>query len=261
MDGHLLSLEQARERLRPFRRRYLGVVPIDVDSIIGTSDRAGDFDREFTALRSNLQERQRRLARAFPNSEFAPVVVEKLGDAYFVIDGHHRVALARQRGMTSIDAEVTESTARWHLSASADAEELLHAEQERLFMSESGLADVRADARVRFSRAVGYLQLLEAVQIHGYTLMLAAQRPLDRGEVAGDWYANVYRPAVELIAAAAPTTICADATESDAFLWLWQQRRELSVDHAGLQLGDALQMSSGDANRRRRRLRLSRRRR
>lgn len=252
MDAGLLSLAQVTERLRPVRRRYIGVMPVDVASIIGTADRQGDFDRDFTALHARLRERQLRLARAFPNGEFAPIVVEKLGDAYFVVDGHHRVAIARQRGMASIDAEVTELTARWHLSGSADAEELLHAEQERLFMSESGLADARPDAHLRFTRAVGYRQLLEAVQIHGYTLMLGARRPLERAEVAADWYSKVYRPVVELIAAA-PIALCANATESDAFLSLWEHRRELSVEHVGLQLGDALRIPTHAGYRRRRR--------
>jgi len=260
MNAGLLSLAQATKRLRPVRRHYVGVVPIDVARIIGTADRERDFDRDFTALHPGLRERQRGLARAFPNGEFAPIRVEKLGDAYFVVDGHHRVAIARRRGMATIDAEVTELTARWHLSGSADAEELLHAEQERLFMSESGLADVRPGARLRFSRAVGYQQLLEAVQLHGYTLMLDARRPLNRAEVARDWYSNVYRPTVALIAAA-PIALCANATESDAFLWLWEHRRELSVEHAGLRLHDALRIPIRAGNRRRRRARLPRRRR
>jgi ParB-like nuclease domain len=234
-------------------------MPIDVANIIGTADRERDFNREFTALQPRLRERQRRLARAFPDGAFAPIVVEKLGDAYFVVDGHHRVAVARLRGMATIDAEVTELTARWHLSGSADAGELLHAQQERLFMSESGLADVRPDARLRFTRAVGYRQLLEAVQIHGYTMMLGARRPLDPVEVARDWYANVYRPTVDLIAAA-PMELCAGATESDAFLTLWDHRRELSVEHAGLQLPDALRMPIEIGKGRRRRRRLQRRR-
>lgn len=259
MDTRLLSLAQATERLRPSRRRYLGVMPIDVGNIIGTADRERDFDREFTALQPSLRERQRGLARAFPDGAFAPIVVEKLGDAYFVVDGHHRVAIARRRGMATIDAEVTELTARWHLSGSADATELLHAEQERLFMSESGLAEARPDVRLRFTRAVGYRQLLEAVQIHGYTMMVAARRPLDPAEVARDWYAKVYRPTVELLAAA-PIALCANATESDAFLTLWDHRRELSVEHAGLQLPDALRVPIEVGKGRRRRARLQRRR-
>lgn len=99
MEAGLLSLAQATERLRPSRRVYRGVMPIDVASIIGTADREHDFDRQFTALQPNVRDRQRRLARAFPDGAFAPIVVEKLGDAYFVVDGHHRVAIARRRGM------------------------------------------------------------------------------------------------------------------------------------------------------------------
>jgi hypothetical protein len=121
-------------------------------------------------------------------------VVYQLGDAYFVIDGHHRVALARERGMEMIDAEVTELRARWHLPADADIVELIHAEQERIFMDESGLAAAHPDVRIRFSRPVGYVQLLETVQIQGYHLMLQAQRILAREEIVSDWYTHVFLP-------------------------------------------------------------------
>ncbi len=75
-----------------------------------------------------------------------------------MIDGHHRVAIARQLGMETIDAEVTELRARWHLPANADVVELLHAEQERIFMDESGLGRVRPEIQIRFSRPVGYVE-------------------------------------------------------------------------------------------------------
>src|SRR5215475_10132092 len=143
MRRRLLELEQATERLGASRRRYVGVRPIAIASIIGTEGRGGDFDAAFSPLKAHVRERMRGLGRAFPSGNFGPISVEKLGDAYFVVDGHHRVALARERGMQTIDAEVAERTARWHLSALATPEELRHAEQERLFMTESGLADVR----------------------------------------------------------------------------------------------------------------------
>ena len=77
--------------------------------------------------------------------------------------------------------------------------------------------------------------------------------------MAAHWYANVYRPAVELIAAAAPIGQCANATESDAFLWLCERRRELSVEHAALQFQEALLMSQPAGGRQGREPRLSRR--
>src|SRR5690349_17948473 len=119
MASQLLDLDDVVRRLRPSSRSYVGVRPIEVAKIIGTESRNGDFDRAFNPLRPALRDRLRRLATAFPASEFAPIVVQKVGDAYFVVDGHHRVAIARRRGMETIDAEVFELAARWRLSADA----------------------------------------------------------------------------------------------------------------------------------------------
>jgi hypothetical protein len=192
----LLPLDQAVERLRPFARRYLGVRPIPVSQIVGTDSRGSDFDRDFRPRRPDVRERWQRVERAFPEAAFPPIVVYQLGEAYFVIDGHHRVAIARRQRMETIDAEVTELKARWHLPADADIVELIHAEQERTFMDESGLAEARPYARMRFSRPVGYVELLETVQLRGYHLMLDAQRALPRADIAEDWYTTVYGPSL-----------------------------------------------------------------
>jgi hypothetical protein len=253
MAGRLLELGYATERLRPSRRRYLGVRAIEVASIVGTEGRGDDFDASFSPLRPHLRARVRQLARAFPTSNFGPISVEKLGDAYFVVDGHHRVAVARQRGMETIDAEVTELTARWHLSASPGCDELRHAEQERLFMSESGLGELRPEARIRFTEAVGYRQLLETMQVHGYELMLETQRPLARDEAAAHWYSNVYLPIVELVAGKVLEGQCRHATDSDRFLWLWERRPELSAGHRSGALADFVRAVTSDGGRRGRR--------
>jgi hypothetical protein len=255
MANELLPLQEATERLRPFRRRHLGVRPVALESIIGTDSRDGDFDRDFHALKPGVRERRRRVATAFPRGDFPPITVEKLGDAYFVIDGHQRVAVARQMRMATIDADITELTARWHLGADADRTELIHAEQERLFMAESGLGAVRPDAQIRFSRAVGYRQLLETIQVHGYQLMLETPRPLARAEVALDWYTRIYLPAVEMIADDRLDAFCPDATASDRFLWLLEQRRELGVEYGTRQLADVIHLTTRQADQRRRGLR------
>jgi hypothetical protein len=239
MARDLLPLDEATKRLRPFARRYIGIRPIDLSSIVGTDSRGNDFDRTFQARRPEVSERRRRVEAAFPHGDFPPIVAYKLGDAYFVVDGHHRVAAARRLRMKTIDAEVTELTARWHLGADADLAELVHAEQERIFMAESGLADALPDARIRFSLPVGYVQLLETIQIHGYQLMLEAQRPLDRRDIALDWYSRVYLPTVDVIRDERLDHVCPDATDPDRFLWVYERRRELVVEDGIRQLDDA----------------------
>ena len=248
----LLPLDQAIERLRPFARRYVGIRPIPVSQVVGTDSRGADFDRDFQPRRSDVRERWRRVEQAFAEAGFPPIVVYQLGDAYFVIDGHHRVAIARGQGMEMIDAEVTELRARWHLPADADIVELIHAEQERIFMEQSGLAEARPDAHMRFSRPVGYIELLETVHLHGYHRMREAQHVLPPAEIAEDWYASVYLPTVEAIHVERLDEVCPEATDPDRFLWVWKRRRELMPEYGCQQLGEAARRATEELARERR---------
>jgi hypothetical protein len=64
-----------------------------------------------------------------------------------VIDGRHRVALARRRGAVVIDADVTELSARVPLSAAANMVEVVLRELERILLEDSGLARARPAER------------------------------------------------------------------------------------------------------------------
>ena len=239
MTASLLELDDVERRLRPYASSYLGIRPIPVARIVGTEGRVNDFDRDFRPRRAGVSARLRRTAEAFPGADFPPIVVTKLGDVYFVVDGHHRVALARRRGMESIDAEVTERRAAWPLSADADAGELLHAEQERLFLERSSLAAARPGVRIRFSRPSGYAELLEHVRLHGFERLAAAGGPIAAAELAADWYERAYLPAVEVIRQEGLAEACPEATDADRVLYLHQRRRELSVALGELALHDA----------------------
>jgi hypothetical protein len=223
--SELLVLGEAEQRLQPFHRHYVGVRSIPVAQVIGTDSRASDFDRDFHPRRRDVHTRMHRVDQAFPDGDFPPIVAYQLGDAYFVIDGHHRVAVARRRGVEMIDAEVTELVARWHLDADADIVELIHAEQQRIFMHDSGLEHTRPDVRIAFSRPAGYLELLENVQIHGYHLMVEQGRSPDPGMIAADWYERVYLPTVEAIRREGLADADPEATDGDLFLQAYRRRR------------------------------------
>lgn len=223
--SELLLFEEAEQRLQPFNRHYAGLRPIPVAKVVGTDSRASDFDRDFHPRRRDVGRRMHEVDQAFPAGDFPPIVVYQLGDAYFVIDGHHRVAVARRRRVEMIDAEVTELVARWHLDADADIVELIHAEQQRIFMQDSGLEQTRPDAHIAFSRPAGYLELLENVQIHGYHLMVEQGRALGPGMIAADWYERVYLPTIEAIRREGLAEADSEATEGDLFLRAYQRRR------------------------------------
>jgi hypothetical protein len=222
--GDLLDLDETIRRLKPFSRRYLGMRPIPVDRVVGTEGRAGDFDRRFSPRGRHVSERMRRVSQAFPDGAFPAIVVHKLGEAYFVIDGHHRVAVARRKGVDYIDAEVTELRSDWTLPADADMPLIIHVEQQRWFEEASGMAQARPDTRIRLSRTADYVELLECVQIHGYHLMRKQDRALPPSEIAADWYERVYAPVMEEVRR--ETVTRNGQTEGDLFLQLYRRRRE-----------------------------------
>jgi hypothetical protein len=243
LDRELLPLDEVTRRLRVFEQSYVGVRPIPVKDIVGTLSRTGDFDRDFLPRRGRIGERWRRVEQAFGDGGFPPIQVFELDGRYFVVDGHHRVAIARQRRMDYIDAEVTRLRARWPLPADADVGRLIMLEQQRIFFEESGLERARPEAKIEFTRPQGYIELLELVKIHGYHLMQERGEVLSAEEIAADWYDRVYRPGVEAIRNEGLPDLCEGATEADLFLAVYQRRRELFPERGGVDWEEAARTS------------------
>jgi len=222
----LLELDDVERRLKPFGRRYVGVREIPLDALVGTDSRASSFTRDFRPLHSFSRDRLRSLQAAFADGAYPPIVAVKLGETYFVIDGHHRAALARREGRAAIDADVTELIARVPLAAGADMLEVVLRELERIFLEDSGLADGRPGVRVEVSRPAHYLELLENIQVHGYHLMRGRGRVVDDAAIAADWFDAIYTPTLAAIERLQLDRLYRDAPPGDLFLVLHRHRRD-----------------------------------
>jgi hypothetical protein len=202
----------------------------------------------------------RSLADAFPDGGFPPIVAVKLGDTYFVIDGHHRVALARRKRAEMIDADVTEFVSRVPLPAGADMVEVVLRELERIFLEESGLADARPGLRIPASRPALYMELLENLQIHGYHLMRERERVLDGAEIAADWYERIYSPVIRGLEQERLASTYRDAAHADLFLLLHRRRRDAFPSCGCPPLEETVAQVVAGAGKRRRRIPMLRRR-
>ena len=89
-------------------KKFLGINEISVRQIIGTLNRNSDFDHKFRPLKKHLLNRWVNTLISLGRDEWAPIVVHKLGENYYVENGHHRVSVARATGMVFIDAEIWE---------------------------------------------------------------------------------------------------------------------------------------------------------
>ena len=223
----LLPLAEVTDRLRVTGRGYAGVRSIPIAKIIGSVDRACEFDREFHPQRRDSEARMRALEAAFPDGDFPAISVFEVGGAYFVSDGHHRVALAHEHGQEFIEAEIVRLATNYRLSPDVNIPQLVHTELRRMFMEESGLQAVRPDLDISFSNPAGYLELLETVKAHGWDLARQLGRLPSLTELGTSWLTEVYQPGLRALREAGLSCPHPDATEADSFLWLYQRRRSL----------------------------------
>jgi hypothetical protein len=108
-SGRVLCFEEVRRKLRAVGGLRMGPSAIRLSNIVGSVGRSSEFDRGFMPTKSSAEARWKRIDRAFHRGEeLPPVSLYKLGGLYFVLDGHHRVSVARYHGVEWIDAEVTE---------------------------------------------------------------------------------------------------------------------------------------------------------
>src|SRR3954464_14751734 len=109
----ILPFEEVIEALGRTGQHDLGLQVVPLDAIVGTVDRTADFDRGFRPTSPPLRSRGERIAAAQRRGEaMPPISLYKVGDLYFVRDGHHRVSVAKSQGRDDIDAYVTEVTTR-----------------------------------------------------------------------------------------------------------------------------------------------------
>ncbi len=247
----LVPFDEASRRLGLTSRSYLGVREIPVGLIVGSVDRSRDFDRDFRPQRPLSRSRLASLRSAFPNGGMPAIDVFQVGAAYFVEDGHHRVALAREQRAEFIDAQVTRLETDYEVGPGIDVCQLVHTEQQRFLMEESGLDRARPDADIQFTLLDGYTQLRDIIKAHGYDLARSRDTVPTLDELATDWFDTVYRPGVDAARRAGLPELYASwhSTDADLFLWLYQLRRDLraydaSVDFDGA-AGHARQLNLG----------------
>jgi hypothetical protein len=80
-----------------------------VKKIVGSVGRRRDFDRSFLPARASVGQKWKRMDRTFHRSEdLPPVELYKIEETYFVLDGHHRVSVARSHFTPTMEVVVTE---------------------------------------------------------------------------------------------------------------------------------------------------------
>ncbi len=109
--GHpqtLLSYDQVLSQANKTTLQDLGIQQIPIKSIVGSLHRDKDYDRQFRPLNLALRYRWINIHMLAERSGWKPIIVYRITNQHFVVDGHHRVSVARHSGWDAIEAHVFE---------------------------------------------------------------------------------------------------------------------------------------------------------
>jgi hypothetical protein len=197
--NHILPFEEVVRALGQIGERRLGEELIPLDTIVGTVDRSGEFDRAFRPTSPRVRERWQRINQAQRQGEaMPPIDVYRIGDVHFVKDGHHRVSVARALGHRDINAYVTEVLTQVGAGREIRLRDLPLKSHERLFFERVPLPPEQR-ARIHLSDEWRYAALAEAVEAWGFRAMQARREEMSRHDVAEAWFREEYEPVVEML--------------------------------------------------------------
>ena len=230
----LLRFEEVKQRLRLTDERYLGLREIPLDKIVGSVGRYRDFTRTFLPRTTAVRSRWQRLdALARGPEGFPPIEVYKVGEVYFVIDGNHRVSVARQLGAKTIEAYVTELRTPVPIDENTTEKDLIQKEAYAEFLRRTRLDVLRPEAQIILTEPDRYNQLLEHISVHRYFMGIDQQREVSWEEAVASWYDNVYMPLVKLIREYEVLEYFPGRTEADLYAWLIKHQEAMRLYHGG----------------------------
>lgn len=230
----LLRFQDVERRLRLRGQRNLGLQNVPLEKIVGTVGRYNDFTRSFLPRKTVNQERWKRIsALARGSLGFPPIEVYKVGEAYFVIDGNHRVSVARQLGQPTIEAYVIELPTPIPIDENTTVDELGIKEEYADFLYRTRLTAFRPEASVVLTESGLYPQIIQHIEAHRYFMGLDQQRDVSWQEAVTSWFDNVYMPMVESIREHEILNEFPNRTEADLYVWLIHHQSALHDAYGG----------------------------
>jgi hypothetical protein len=232
----LLDYDEVKDKLRIGGPIYRGMQTVRVDQILGSLNRYQEFDRVFLPRQDQTAERWQSVNRAFyKDISLPPVVLYKVGEIYFVVDGHHRVSVARRQGQEFIDAEVRECSTRVHVTPDLKPEDLEILGSKVNFLEATELDRIRPKANIKVTIPDGFERVLEHIAVHRYFMGLDLKRDISEAEAVADWYDTVYLPIVRVIRESGILEEFPRKTEGDLYLWVLDHERLLAEQGENLQ--------------------------
>jgi nucleotide-binding universal stress UspA family protein len=227
----LLSYEDVAKKLKLQNRTERGFQNIPLAAIVGSVGRYTDFTRTFLPLQNSDRDRWARVKAAMEGHiGLPPIEVYKVGEVYFVVDGNHRVSIARQENFETIEAHVVEFKTDMKLTPETNLDELIVKAEYIEFFEKTGLAETRPNVDLSVTAPGQYGKLMEQIDVCPYLFEDEKQQGAALRDAAAYWYDTMYIPLAEAIRDRGLLRWFPNRTITDLYIWISENRSALEKE-------------------------------
>jgi hypothetical protein len=244
-NNTLIDFNSVEKNLEHVHQRNLGIQQIPIDKIVGSIGRYADFTEGFRFHEDRISAKYEWIKRAMLDGRILPPIkVYQILDNYFVIDGHHRVTVAKSSmGAIEVDAEVIKIDFDIKLSPDKhynydtdQAKNFLIKLEEDAFQRETFLKNDILAHPMKVTDLTSFGKLYEEVKDF--------RKNYNSGEFAKKhiifasytWYETRFLPAIKIMMDEHVLDGFKNRTYTDLYLWIQQHKYFLS-QQAGHDVG------------------------
>jgi len=219
------SFKDQQQKEAAFDHRDRGIRSVPLNRIVGSVGRYKDFDNRFRFKQNVPQERLQWIKQAMRDGRtLGPVKLFEIKDEFYVLDGNHRIAAAKELGHDEILAHIEE-----FIPSKNTLQNILYRER-------AEFADrTRLPAEINLTEINQYDYLLEQISEHQQYLQKEGGGEVAFESAALDWFKTIYRPLCTIIKRNRLVDSFPERTIDDLFAYItFHQWKEGRKRHYGI---------------------------
>ncbi len=214
------SFKDRQEREAAFEARDRGIRTIPLNRIVGSVGRYQDFDSRFQFRHNLPSERLQWIKAAMRRGQpLGPVKLYQIKDDFYVLDGNHRIAAAKELNHDEILARILE-----FIPSRNTLQNILYRERAE-FSDRTQLPD-----EINLTEVSQYANLLDQITEHRKHLQGDDKAEITSEKAALDWYKTIYRPLCTIIKRSRLIDSFPERTVADLYAYItlhqWKESRK-----------------------------------
>lgn len=233
----LVDFGTIEKNIQKYKLKDRGIEAIPTDKIVGSLGRYNDFSENLLPHRGDMGIRYESIKKGMLSGvNFPPIKVYQVLDNYFIIDGHHRVMVAKNVfNAKYIDAEVLEVDFDFEISPNktytyntSSAKGFLIKLEEHFFMLKTSLSNTVLKKPLKVTELVSFGKIYEEIENYRNSYNKGQFQKLPIIYASYHWYEHRFLPAVSIIEEADVLAGFPHRTYTDLYVWIQQHKYYLS---------------------------------